>query len=158
MINFGANSPTMHSLRVNVRRVFAIIGGSKVTCRSFAFNISLKHVMASRAFVSTVVLSLTACLLAHSRAAYESAGCSDQGCGIPCYMRPAADNCHYKPHSPCSNEGYDLDLENVILALNSSLHRLENKLVQKRVSKSRNHSSGSTPFHHVHTHWNICIS
>ena len=93
--------------------------------------------MASPAVASTAVLTFAVCLLASTRAAYESAGCSDQGCGIPCYMRPAADNCHYKPFSPCGNEGYDLDLENLILNLNSSLHRLENKLVQKRVSKSK---------------------
>ena len=93
--------------------------------------------MASLAVISAVVLTLTACFLDNAGAAYESAGCSDQGCGIPCYMRPAADSCHYKPFSPCSNEGYDIDLENLILNLNSSLHRLENKLVQKRVSKSK---------------------
>ena len=75
------------------------------------------------------ILSVVCLLVSSStRAAYESAGCSDEGCGIPCYMRPAADSCHYKPFSPCSNEGYDIDLENVILNLNSSLHRLENKL------------------------------
>ena len=90
-------------------------------------------VMAAESTLSVLYLL---CLLAHSRAAYKSAGCSDEGCGIPCYMRPAADDCHYKPQSPCSNEGYDLDLENLILDLNSSLHRLENKLVQKAISKS----------------------
>ena len=104
--------------------------------RSFAVNILLAR-MATLAATSTVALTFALCLLTNTRAAYESAGCSDQGCGIPCYMRPASDNCHYKPHSPCSNEGYDLDLENLILNLNSSLHRLENKLVQKRVSKSK---------------------
>ena len=93
--------------------------------------------MAAGASTIAILYNIIICFTASgTRAAYESAGCSDQGCGIPCYMRPAADNCHYKPFSPCSNEGYDLDLENLILNLNSSLHRLENKLVQKRVSKS----------------------
>ena len=95
--------------------------------------------MASLTAASALVLMFAVWSLENTRAAYESAGCSDQGCGIPCYMRPAADSCHYKPYSPCGNEGYDLDLENLILNLNSSLHRLENKLVQKRVSKLKSH-------------------
>lgn len=69
-----------------------------------------------------------------SRAKYEPAGCSDEGCGIPCYMRPVEDPCHYQPHSPCNEEG-STDLEQWLGNLNSSLHRLENKLIQKGVSK-----------------------
>lgn len=69
-----------------------------------------------------------------SRAKYEPAGCSDEGCGIPCYMRPVEDPCHYQPHSPCNEEG-STDLEQWVQNLNSSLHRLENKLIQKGVSK-----------------------
>ena len=69
-------------------------------------------------------------------AEYESAGCSDEGCGIPCYMRPAEDPCHYQKHSPCSDEGSG-DLEQWVLNLNSSLHRLVNKLIQKGISKSQ---------------------
>ena len=67
-------------------------------------------------------------------AEYEPAGCSDEGCGIPCYMRPVDDPCHYQPHSPC-DDGGPTDLEQLIFNLNSSLHRLENKLIQKGVSK-----------------------
>lgn len=69
-----------------------------------------------------------------SLAEYEPAGCSDEGCGIPCYMRPVEDPCHYQPHSPCEDGG-PTDLEQLIYNLNSSLHRLENKLIQKGVSK-----------------------
>ncbi len=98
--------------------------------------------MAATSTVTTLYVMLYLLAASSTRAAYESAGCSDQGCGIPCYMRPAADSCHYKPYSPCSNEGYDIDLENLILNLNSSLHRLENKLVQKRVSKSKQYAIG----------------
>ena len=65
---------------------------------------------------------------------YEAAGCSDEGCGIPCYMRPVDDPCHYQQHSPCNDEG-STDLEKWIHNLNSSLHRLGNKLIQKGVSK-----------------------
>ena len=109
-----------------------------------ASNSVAGHVMAAKSKLS---IFYALCLLAHTcRAAYKSAGCSDEGCGIPCYMRPAADNCHYKPQSPCSNEGYDLDLENFILDLNSSLHRLENKLVQKSISES-NHVNVATYLH-----------
>ena len=129
-------SPSL-ALYMRTRRINL---GSKVTrvvASPFAVHTLARLRMASLAVTSTVILTFAVCLLANTRAAYESAGCSDQGCGIPCYMRPAADSCHYKPHSPCSNEGYDLDLENLILNLNSSLHRLENKLVQKRVSKSK---------------------
>ena len=66
---------------------------------------------------------------------YESAGCSDEGCGIPCYLRPAEDECHYTEHTrPCDGGGAS-DLEQQLWFLNNSLVRLREKLVQKRVSK-----------------------
>lgn len=81
-----------------------------------------------------IVLPLILLSSTFSRAKYEPAGCSDEGCGIPCYMRPVEDPCHYQPHSPCNEEG-STDLEQWVENLNSSLHRLENKLIQKGVSK-----------------------
>ena len=69
--------------------------------------------------------------------AYQSAGCSDEGCGIPCYnMRPAEDNCHYTDHgnSPCDAGGGD-ELVEQLLVLNDTLVRLEEKLIQKGISK-----------------------
>ena len=86
---------------------------------------------------STRFVLLTVVLISlapRSLAEYEAAGCSDEGCGIPCYMRPVDDPCHYQQHSPCNDEG-STDLEKWIHNLNSSLHRLGNKLIQKGVSK-----------------------
>lgn len=69
--------------------------------------------------------------------AYQSAGCSDEGCGIPCYLRPANDECHYtdSDDSSCSDGGGD-DLLNQLWNLNDTLVRLHNKLVQKGISKA----------------------
>lgn len=68
--------------------------------------------------------------------AYQSAGCSDEGCGIPCYLRPAEDICHYTEHveSPCDDGGGD-DLLKQLWNLNNTLVRLQEKLVQKGISK-----------------------
>lgn len=65
---------------------------------------------------------------------FQSAGCSDEGCGIPCYLRPAEDECHYTPQDPCSAGDAD-DLANELSRLNSSIVRLQEKLIQKGVSK-----------------------
>ena len=65
---------------------------------------------------------------------YQSAGCSDEGCGIPCYMRPAEDNCHYTDHDPCDGGGAT-ELDQQLWLLNNSLVRLQEKLVQKGISK-----------------------
>ena len=92
-----------------------------------------RSAMASNHNLLTVLLS-TLLITTCSRAEYEPAGCSDEGCGIPCYMRPVEDPCHYQPHSPCNEEG-STDLEQWVHNLNSSLHRLENKLIQKGISK-----------------------
>lgn len=73
--------------------------------------------------------------LARSGGEYQSAGCSDEGCGIPCYLRPAEDDCHYTKHDPCDGGGAtELDLQ--LQLLNNSLVRLQEKLVQKGISKS----------------------
>lgn len=77
-----------------------------------------------------IVLSATSVL-----GDYESAGCSDEGCGIPCYLRPAEDECHYTEHTPCDGGGAS-DLEKQLWQLNNSLVRLEEKLIQKGVSES----------------------
>ena len=68
--------------------------------------------------------------------AYQSAGCSDEGCGIPCYLRPAENSCHYTDHgsSPCDDGGGD-DLLMQLSNLNSTLVRLQEKLIQKGISK-----------------------
>lgn len=65
---------------------------------------------------------------------YPSAGCSDEGCGIPCYLRPAENECHYTDHSPCDGGGAT-ELDQQLWLLNNSLVRLQKKLVQKGVSK-----------------------
>lgn len=83
------------------------------------------------------VLLLSLCFLAtfiSVTADFQSAGCSDEGCGIPCYMRPAEDNCHYTAHDPCDSGGAtELDLQ--LSHLNNSLVRLQEKLIQKGISK-----------------------
>ena len=85
-------------------------------------------------------MSLLSCLyfgvflLRRVAADYESAGCSDEGCGIPCYLKPPGDNCHYAEHNPCGDEGVtDLDLQ--LAMLNDSLVRLQEKLIQKNISE-----------------------
>lgn len=104
------------------------IRGSKVK--------AIDSAMAPIILIRDVFIALLVVLLRLrcSVAEYEPAGCSDEGCGIPCYMRPVEDPCHYQPHSPCNEEG-STDLEQWVFNLNSSLHRLENKLIQKGVSK-----------------------
>lgn len=71
---------------------------------------------------------------------YQSAGCSDEGCGIPCYLRPAEDDCHYTDHgdSPCDSGGGD-ELLDRLWVLNDTLVRLKEKLIQKGVSKYCTH-------------------
>ena len=81
-----------------------------------------------------VLLIALACLVLVD-AAYESAGCSDQGCGIPCYLKPPGDECHYTKNDPC-NEGGATDLDLQLSYLNESLVRLQEKLIQKNISKS----------------------
>ncbi len=68
--------------------------------------------------------------------AYQSAGCSDEGCGIPCYLRPASDTCHYTDHSdsPCDDGSGD-DLLNELWFLNNTFVRLQDKLIQKGISE-----------------------
>ena len=72
--------------------------------------------------------------------AYQSAGCSDKGCGIPCYLRPAEDDCHYTDHggsSPWDAEGGD-ELVEQLRKINNTLVRLEEKLnhlIRKGISK-----------------------
>ena len=83
--------------------------------------------------LSSVLLAVSL-MVTCSVADYQPAGCSDEGCGIPCYMRPVEDPCHYQKHSPCNDDG-PTDIEEWVFNLNSSLHRLENKLIQKGVSK-----------------------
>ena len=90
--------------------------------------------MAAMISIGFVLLTFVL-IVSRSTAEYEAAGCSDEGCGIPCYMRPVEDPCHYQQHSPCNDDGSATDLELWIRNLNSSLHRLENKLIQKGVSK-----------------------
>lgn len=65
---------------------------------------------------------------------FQSAGCSDEGCGIPCYIKPAEDTCHYKVSDPCENGGAS-NLDHQLWVLNTSLVRLQEKLIQKGVSK-----------------------
>ena len=79
-------------------------------------------------------LALSRDLYVHGE--FQSAGCSDEGCGIPCYLRPAEDECHYSlsPPDPC-NAGGATDLERDLSFLNDSLVRLQIKLIQKGVSK-----------------------
>ena len=69
------------------------------------------------------------------RGEFQSAGCSDEGCGIPCYLKPAEDECHYTAQDPCSaGDASDLTME--LHFLNNSLVRLQEKLIQKGISKS----------------------
>lgn len=65
---------------------------------------------------------------------FQSAGCSDEGCGIPCYIKPAEDSCHYQVSDPCDNGGAT-NLDHQLWVLNTSLVRLQEKLIQKGVSK-----------------------
>ena len=73
-------------------------------------------------------------IAAEVRGEYQSAGCSDEGCGIPCYLRPAEDDCHYTDHDPCDGGGAT-ELDQQLWLLNNSLVRLQEKLVQKGISK-----------------------
>lgn len=70
--------------------------------------------------------------------AYQSAGCSDEGCGIPCYLRPAGDTCHYTrdDSASCCNGSGDY-LKKELWTLNSTLIRLQNKLIQKGISEDK---------------------
>lgn len=70
----------------------------------------------------------------HVRSEYQSAGCSDEGCGIPCYLRPPEDDCHYTKSDPCDGGG-TTELDEQLRLLNNSLVRLQEKLVQKGISK-----------------------
>ena len=70
---------------------------------------------------------------------YQSAGCSDEGCGIPCYLRPAEDDCHYTEQDPCDGGGASA-LDQQLWLLNNSLVRLQEKLVQKGLSKDMHNS------------------
>ena len=72
---------------------------------------------------------------AYVRGEYQSAGCSDEGCGIPCYLRPPEDDCHYTKHDSCDGGGAT-ELDQQLWLLNNSLVRLQEKLVQKGISKS----------------------
>ena len=87
------------------------------------------------AVFNAVVLSIL-CLLSTTfvGADYQSAGCSDEGCGIPCYLRPAEDDCHYTEHDPCDSGGAT-ELDEQLRLLNNSLVRLQEKLIQKGISK-----------------------
>ena len=70
------------------------------------------------------------------RGKYPSTTCSDDGCGvgIPCYLRPAEDECHYTDTDPC--EGGDATaLDQQLWLLNNSLVRLQEKLIQKGISE-----------------------
>ena len=84
---------------------------------------------------SVQLLLLSSCyFIYYVGADFLSAGCSDEGCGIPCYLRPAEDSCHYTVHDPCDSGGAtELDLQ--LSFLNNSLIRLQEKLIQKGVSK-----------------------
>jgi len=84
---------------------------------------------------SVVSFSLVAASLwCLAGAGYVSIGCQDDGCGIPCYLKPPGDECHYTKQSPCSDgDASDLDLQ--ISYLNESLVRLQEKLIQKNISK-----------------------
>jgi len=87
--------------------------------------------MARKAVVSgffSLFLLKTAC------GAYPSAGCSDEGCGIPCYLRPAEDECHYTEPNQCDSAGAT-ELDQHLWLLNNSLVRLQEKLIQKGISK-----------------------
>ena len=67
---------------------------------------------------------------------YPSTTCSEDGCGvgIPCYLRPAEDECHYTDEDPC--EGGDATaLDQQLWLLNDSLVRLQEKLIQNGISK-----------------------
>lgn len=84
------------------------------------------------AFGSFLLLLLAG--VVHVRGEYQSAGCSDEGCGIPCYLRPAEDDCHYTEHDACDGGGATA-LDQQLWLLNNSLVRLQEKLVQKGISK-----------------------
>ena len=89
-------------------------------------------------FTSTLAIILTLAQTLHVEADYQSAGCSDEGCGIPCYIKPAEDLCHYTTDDdPCEGAGAT-NLDHQLWVLNTSLVRLQEKLVQKGVSKCVN--------------------
>ena len=69
------------------------------------------------------------------RAEFESAGCSDEGCGIPCYLRSAEDDCHYIKHDDSCDGGGITELDQQLWLLNNSLVRLQEKLIQKGIGK-----------------------
>ena len=85
----------------------------------------------------TATVSLFMLFLCVAKGEYQSAGCSDVGCGIPCYLRPPEDNCHYIDHNPCGNDQPIRDVDEQLYLLNVSLVRLQEKLIQKGVSKCR---------------------
>ena len=72
--------------------------------------------------------------IAYVLADFQLAGCLEEGCGIPCYLRPPEDQCHYTEHSPCDAGGATI-LEDQLELLNNSLVRLQEKLIQKGISK-----------------------
>ncbi len=78
---------------------------------------------------------------------YQSAGCSDEGCGVPCYLRPAEDDCHYTSQgdSPC-DDGNGGDLLNKLWILNNTLTRLQNKLIQKGISEGKESCMGEISY------------
>ena len=77
---------------------------------------------------------VAAALYCLAGAGYVSIGCQDDGCGIPCYLKPPGDECHYTRQDPC-NAGDASDLEWQISYMNESLVRLTEKLIQKNISK-----------------------
>ena len=58
--------------------------------------------------------------------------------GVPCYLRPPGDKCHYsqKPDSPaCTGVKTRTQLENGVRQLNRSMFSLEQQLIRLGVSK-----------------------
>lgn len=82
-----------------------------------------------------MLLSCILLIVGKAEAEFESAGCSDEGCGIPCYLKPADDDCHYTEHDSCGGGSDAGDLDDQIRLLNNSLVRLQEKLIQKGISK-----------------------
>ena len=95
----------------------------------------------------TATVSLFMLSLCVAKGEYQSAGCSDVGCGIPCYLRPSEDNCHYIDHNPCGSDQPIRDVDEQLYLLNVSLVRLQEKLIQKGVSKWQNITTKTPPIH-----------
>ena len=73
-------------------------------------------------------------LLTFASSDARGAGCSSDGCGIPCYLRDAEDSCHYRTRddSGCSSTH---GLEEQLQQMNKSLTDLQDRLVKKGISK-----------------------